>query len=178
MEIDESEKIDILLNLLNERYSASHKIRERSLRLTIWILGLAVAFIWILVSGTSLTLHQKWILTVIVAVLGGVSFWFVYALERGFDKNREVMIDLEEALGCYQEGLYIDSKALYPNEYKQLNNKSRFSHFKSIYILTIPIAILIILLIWFKPSKEAQGPTSEQTKHQSPVQTEKVERRQ
>jgi len=178
MQIDEKEKTHILINLLNERYNASHKIRERSLRLTIWVLGSAVALVWILISGTSLTLYQKLILTILVIVLGGITFWFIYALERGFDKNRKVMIDLEEALGCYKEGLYLDSRTLYPNGYKQIREKSLFSHFKSIYALLIPITVLIILLIWLKPLEEKQDPTSGQTKHQSQVKTEKAERRQ
>ena len=114
MQIDEKEKADILVSLLNERYNASHKIRERSFRITIWVLGLAVAFVWILINGTSLTLYQKLIMTILVIILGVTTFWFVYALERGFDKNRKVMIDLEEAIGCYKEGIYLDSRTLYP----------------------------------------------------------------
>lgn len=177
MQIDQKVKTTILLNFLSERYNVSHKIRERSLRLTIWILGLAVALVWILVSGTSLTPSQKWILTILVIILGAVTFWFLYSLERGFNKNRKVMIGLEEALGCYEEGVYLASKTLFPSEYKELKKKSRFSHFKSIYILIIPIAILIVVLIWLTPPKEVKAPISDQTEHQSQTNIEKSERR-
>ena len=173
MQIDSKEKIDILLHLLNERYNASHRIRGRSLRLTIWVLGLAVAFVWILVSGAYLTLSQKSILTLLVIVLGAVIFWFIYALERGFDNNRKVMIDLEEALGCYEKGFYLESRALFPSEYKKLNKKTKFSHFKSIYALILPIALLIIFLIWLAPSKEGRGSISEQPKPQSSIHIKK-----
>jgi len=44
MEINKEDKITILLNLLNERYQSAHRIRERSFRMTLWILGLASSF--------------------------------------------------------------------------------------------------------------------------------------
>lgn len=176
MEIKESEKIDILLHLLNERYNASHKIRERSLRVAIWALGFSVAFVWILLEA-GLSLPQKLILTLLVIILGGAIFWFLYSLEKGFEKNREVMIDIEEALGCYAQSLYLTTKPLYPGDYKKTETKSWYSHFRSVYLLLIPIALLIIFLIWFAPSAKHHDSTSEQAKQQSQTQTEKVERR-
>lgn len=153
MEINKEDKITILLNLLNERYQSAHRIRERSFRMTLWVLGLAVAFVWILVSGTSLYLSQKWILTILVFILGSTIFWFLHSLEKGAEKNHKVMIDLEEALGCYKEGCYLDSRGLFPEKYKKSARVSWRSHFRSIYILIIPIAILVTILIWLTPPK-------------------------
>lgn len=173
MEINQKDKITILLHLLNERYNASHKIRETSLRLTIWILGLAVAFVWILVSGTSLTPMQKVVLTIIVIILGGSIIWFLRSLESGSGKNRKAMIDLEEALGCYERGLYLESRVVFPNEYKTNKERAWSSHFRSIYILIIPIAILIIILIWLTPPKGVSGSQAEKINHQSQIQIKK-----
>jgi len=156
MEFDDKNKIDILLSLLNERYNVSHKIRERSLRFTLWILGFAIAFVWILINGTFFTISQKIILTFLVVVFGIISFWFVRSLEKGFNKNREVMIDIEKALGCYDEGFYVGSKALYPDTYREKKKKSRFSHFRSIYLLIIPVVLLIICLVWVAPVKHEE----------------------
>ena len=167
MQIAEKDKVNILINLLNERYNASHKIRERSLKFTIWILGFAIAFLWILLNETSFTFPQKWILTFLVIVIGGIAFWFLIALEKGLNNNRNVMIDLEDVLGCYKKGTYIASKTIYPNEYKEKEIRSWFAHFKSIYILLIPIAILLICLIWLKPTQQHQknmGPALEKQK--------------
>lgn len=177
MDINQKDKMAVLLELLNERYNASHKIRERSMRITIWILGLAVAFIWILVSGSPLTFAQKSILTVLVIILGAVTFWFIHSLEKGFHRNRTVMINLEEALGCYEEGLYLVSKTLFPSEYRQIKKKSWSSHFRSIYLLIIPVAILIIALIWLRPPLEAKDSKIDKTKQELKTQTEKTERR-
>ncbi len=166
MDIDEREKVTIVLGLLNERYNASHKMRERSLQFAIWILGIGIAFVWILLSEVSLTISLRTILTLLVIVIGGGVLWFLYALEKGFEKNREVMINIEETLGCYTEGKYIDSKPLFPKEYKETRKKSPFGHFRSIYILIISVTILIIFLIWFVPTyqhkKNLQAPVEGQ----------------
>ena len=169
MQIDEKDKANILLNLLKERYEASHKMRERSLKFTIWILGFAIAIVWILLNGVSLTLHQKWILTSLIIIIGGITFWFLYAVERGFNKNRKVMIDLEEVLGCYKEGVYIDSKALFPKEYKEIKKKSLIAHFTSMYVLIFPIALIIILLIWLGPTQQHQKEA------RTPLENQKIE---
>ena len=173
MEINQKDKITILLHLLNERYNASHKIRETSLRLTIWILGLAVAFVWILVNGTTLTAMQKLVLTIIVIILGGSIIWFLHSLETGSIKNRKVMIDLEEALGCYEKDLYIESRTLFPNDYKTNSKRAWSSHFKSIYILIIPITILIIILVWLTPLNGANCSQAGKINPQSQIQIKK-----
>ena len=153
MKINSDEKITILLSILNERYDVSHKIRERSFRLMIWILGLAIGLIWMLISGNPLSTWQKIVLTIFVIMLGSTTFFFLHSLRKGFDNNRRVLINIEEALGCYKDGIYLDSKALYPNEYRQINKRSWFSHFRTIYLLIIIIVIIIITLIWLTPPK-------------------------
>ena len=45
MKINEDSKIDILRDLLKERYEASHKMRDRSLKFAIWVLGFGIALI-------------------------------------------------------------------------------------------------------------------------------------
>jgi hypothetical protein len=49
-EIDEGQKIQVMLAELQERYNASHQIRERSVRFTLWISGMGIGLGWILVS--------------------------------------------------------------------------------------------------------------------------------
>ena len=177
MQIDEKDKVNILLNLLKERYNASHKMRESSLKFTIWILGFAIAIIWILLSGISLTACQKGILTAFVIIMGVITFWFLHTIERGFNNNRKVMIDLEEALKCYEKGAYIDSRSLFPKEYKEIKKKSSITHFMSIYILIFPIILIIILLLWFGPNQQCQKDTQTQLEIQKTEQIdEKIDR--
>jgi len=157
MEIREGDKVNILLNLLNERYNASHKMRERSLNFAIWILGFVIVSVaWLLLNGTCLTTPQRSVLTAIIIFIGIITFWFLRAIKKGFDKNMEVMINIEQALGCYEEGLYTDSKALFPTEYKDIKKQPLSSHFISIYVWIIVAALVAVFMIWFNPNQQGQ----------------------
>lgn len=150
MELDENQKLTVLLSLLNERYITSHKMRERSLKFTIWVLGFVVGLIWLLIIGDPLALSEKIILTLVVILGISISFWFLYSIMMGFDNNRGVLIKIEEVLGCYKEGYYNKEGTLFPKAYKQ-KKMGKWSHFKSIYFLMFPIALLLIVLIWIQP---------------------------
>lgn len=160
--ISDKDKKDILLSLLSERYNASHKMRERSLSFAIWILGFGVAMVWLLLAGISLTGPQKIILTVFVVVVLALTNYFLCAIEKGFIHNKKIMVNIEQALGCYEKGAYDNSKALFPREYagdyEHLSKLRRFlrildTHFVSIYIWTTVIALMIISLIWLSPNQ-------------------------
>ena len=147
MNINDDKKIDILLDLLNERYGASHRMRERSMNFAIWILGFGIAMIWMLLSQITLTIYQKILLTVLVIMIGYLTRKFLKSIEVGFDRNREVILRIEKILGCYEVNTYIESTALFPNEYRDLYNK-KTSHFKSLYIWVWAILIILLLIIW------------------------------
>ena len=147
MNISDEKKVDIVLSLLNERYNASHKMRERSLNFAVWILGFGIAFAWILLNSTSLTIFQKIILSIFIVIIGYLTRNFLFCIETGFNKNQEVMITLEKVLGCYEQNKYSEGISLYPEQY----NKSEYtktSHFKSIYKWVWVIILVLILLIW------------------------------
>lgn len=152
MNINEDNKIDILLGLLKERYEASHKMRDRSLKFAIWILGFGIALIWILLSGLSLGLVQKIILTVFVVIVGFLTGIFLKSIDKGFVNNRKVMIRIEEALGCYENGVYVENGPLFPNEYKDLSKK-KTAHFTSIYNWLVVMGLVIISVIWLGPCR-------------------------
>ena len=152
MNINENNKIDILLDLLKERYEASHKMRDRSLKFAIWILGFGIALIWILLSGLSLGLVQKIILTIFVVIVGFLTGIFLKSIDKGFVNNRKVMIRIEEALGCYENGVYVENGPLFPNEYKDLSKKNTV-HFTSIYNWLVVMGLVIISVIWLGPCR-------------------------
>ncbi|PJA62457.1 MAG: hypothetical protein CO162_00940 [bacterium (Candidatus Ratteibacteria) CG_4_9_14_3_um_filter_41_21] len=176
MQINDKDKITILLNLLGEHYNASHKMRERSLNFAIWILGFGVAIIWLLLSGASLTISQNIFLTLFVTIVSLLTIYFLHAIEKGFHTNRNIMIDIQRVLGCYEQGIYVDSKSLFPKEYEEkykekkgdkeknkmtVQNLKKFLrtldfHFVSIYIWIILITLMIILLIWINPNQQNQ----------------------
>ena len=152
MKINEDNKIDILRDLLKERYEASHKMRDRSLKFAIWVLGFGIALIWILLSGLSLGLVQKIILTIFVVIVGFLTGIFLKSIDKGFVNNRKVMIRIEEALGCYENGVYVENGPLFPNEYKDLSKKNT-AHFTSIYYWLVVMGLVLISVIWLGPCR-------------------------
>lgn len=147
MQISDEKKINVLLSLLRERYEASHKMRERSLSFAIWILGFGVVISWMLLSGVTLTFLQKIIFTLFIAVIGFLTKRFLKAIERGFDRNRKIMIKIEDVLGCYDTNAYIENMPLFPLEYKNLPKKET-SHFFSLYKWLLTMEVVLISLIW------------------------------
>lgn len=152
MQIDNGKKIDILLNLLKERYEASHKMRERSMGFATWVMGFGIALIWILLSGSPLGLWQKIVLTCFIFVGGILTRKFLKSIQVGFENNHKVMVKIEETLGCYEKGVYVGEESLFPENYKDLSNKET-SHFGSIYVWLVAMGLVLILMIWLLPCK-------------------------
>ena len=150
---DGKTKIEILLDLLNERYHASHQMRERSLKFAMWILGFIILSTpWLLLNRQMLNSNIKWVFSIIIIIAAIFSFWYLRAIHIGFNSNQKVLIDIEEILGCYEKGLYIDSKQLFPDEYKRIKRFSLKNHFFTIYSLIGVGVSIIIVLIWFNPN--------------------------
>jgi len=152
MQINNDKRIDILVNLLKERYEASHKMRERSMSFSTWVMGFCVALIWILLSGSPLGLWQKIVLTGFVLVGGVLTRKFLKSIQVGFENNHNLMVKIEETLGCYEKGVYVGEDSLFPENYKDLSNKET-SHFASIYVWLAVMGLALILMIWLSPCK-------------------------
>lgn len=150
MVIDDNKKADIVLGLLNERYSASHRMRERSLNFAIWILGFGIAMMWILLSEINLQTSQKVLLSIFIVIIGYLTVKFLSYIEAGFNANKKVMVTLEEVLECYKQSAYIENKTLYPETYRN-SGCNKTSHFKSLYEWIWTVTILLISLLWLEP---------------------------
>jgi ABC-type Fe3+ transport system permease subunit len=92
---------------LQERYNASHKIRERSTQFTLWISGMAIGLGWLLISRKTLVLPQKIALSLLIAALFAGTLYFIKGLRRGFQKNRGAMIKCEHALKMHDPDVYL-----------------------------------------------------------------------
>jgi uncharacterized membrane protein len=49
IEIDNNNKLQMLMLILQERYNAAYLIRERSMQFVLWISGLAIGLSWLLI---------------------------------------------------------------------------------------------------------------------------------
>lgn len=152
MKISEEKKIDVLLEQLRERYDALHKMRDRSMHFVLWILGLGLGMAWLLINETVLTCVQKCAITVLLLVLGIVTFLFVYAIGRGFKANREVMIRTETALELYEKDCYGISESILPPKFS-CQKIGWTGHFNTLYGLIFIVFLTLIILTWINPSK-------------------------
>ncbi len=158
MHLNEDQKLLVLLAELQERYNASHKIRERSTQFTLWISGMAIGLGWLLISQTTYSLSQRIALTLLIASLFIGTVYFIMGLRRGFKKNREAMIRCEGALGMHDTGVYLEGKPLLPMEYSQINHKWS-DHFCTLCVWLIIIAMSLFILTWAPSHSSMQTST-------------------
>ena len=167
MEIPEDEKIKVLMAQLEERYAASHKMRDRSMQFGLWILGLGLGMAWILISKVTLTNPQKIFLLLFLIVVGFLSITFVRAIERGFKNNHDVIVKLETLLKLHEEGFYDPDGSILPKEFtKKVGRWSR--HFQTLYSIMIAVFILLIILTGANPLGyfSASAPDTQKTQIQ------------
>jgi len=156
VQLKDDHKIQILLIELQERYVAAHKMRERSLRFTIWLSGMAVGLAWLLISQKTLVLSQRLALTLLIATLWTGAGFFILGLRKGFQSNRRAMIKSERALGMYESGIYLKEDSLLPAAYKRTNTKWN-DHFSTLCIWLCVIAFSLLALAWTCPEQTKIG---------------------
>ncbi|HEB13006.1 hypothetical protein LCGC14_1966700 [marine sediment metagenome] len=155
LDIDKKDKIDILLNQLNERYNALHKMRERSLSFVIWILGFGIAVIWVVLTKNGLAPLQRSLLMILIVIVGALTAYFIRAIERGFTTNKKIAGDIEQALGFHTKGFFVEKNTILPQEYEKGNQNPVWSgHFPSLYIWLAAISLMTFLIVGFSPPKQ------------------------
>lgn len=158
-------KLQILMMELQERYEASHRIRERSTQFVLWISGMAIGLAWLLLSEGTTSPSQRLALTILAIVLYMGALFIVRGLQRGAQKNREVMICVESTLGMYDKGSFLPDSSLLPPEYGQTTQK--WSHDScTLQIWLLLVAASLVFLIWVSPHQQAsttEAPHSQQT---------------
>ena len=150
MHLNEDQKLQVLLAELQERYNASHKIRERSIQFTLWISGMAIGLGWLLISQQALAFSQRVALTLLIAALFSGTLFFILGLGRGFRKNREAMIRSERGLGMHDSGVYLADTPLLPTEYSRTKHKWS-NHFCALCVWLVLVALSLLILTWAGP---------------------------
>lgn len=162
MRLNEDQKLQVLLAELQERYNASHKIRERSIQFTLWISGMAIGLGWLLISQEELALAQRVALTLLITALFAGTLYFMMGLRRGFRKNREAMIRSERALGMHDSGAYLADDPLLPTEYSHARRKWS-DHFCTLCVWLILVALSLFILTWTCPNPSKNLSTKAKT---------------
>lgn len=149
MEIDDQDKVKILLALLGRRYEGIERIRERVYNLSIWTLGIFLGAAGLIVQGdVQLDWPAKVFLATGAAFALMVILFYIKDLERGFRTQFQVAVQIEELLGLTQEGFFGPGEALYPSEWKKAGTKKGKGHFfRNTYLLLCLGALLLLVAI-------------------------------
>lgn len=152
MEISEDKKVEFLLEQLKERYEALHKMRDRSMQFSLWILGFGLGLAWLLINENEITFNQKIAISIVLIAVFILTMYFVKAIGYGFDRNRKIMIRLEKALKLFDIDFYEKDKAILPETFKS-EKKSMSGHFKTLCTIIVVVFILLMALTWANPCK-------------------------
>ncbi|MBW2557412.1 MAG: hypothetical protein JRD69_01005 [Deltaproteobacteria bacterium] len=148
--LNDDHKVQVLLVELQERYNASHKMRERSTKFTLWLSGMAIGLAWLLICREEFPLTQRIALTLLIAALFVGTFVFIMGLRKGFQKNREAIIRSERALGMYDPGVYLKETTLLPAEYNKTSTRWG-DHFCTLCVWLAVVTVSLLILTWTCP---------------------------
>jgi hypothetical protein len=160
-QLNDDQKVQVLLSQLQERYCASHNMRERSTQCVLWISGLAIGLAWLLISQSGITIMQRFALTLLIAALSIGSLIFMRGLQNGFKNNRNAMIACERSLNMHTPGAYMTDESLLSEAYAD-NNRRWSDHFNTLIILLSIVILSLGILTWTCPQTPAENQQSVQ----------------
>src|SRR3989338_4548637 len=159
MEIDDNQKVNVLLSALDERYKSIHIIRERVQSVGIWALGILLgAGGWLIQSDTTLTYPQK-----VLGIVGfttafiALRFFYLEDLQKGFKGQQRAAACIEKVLGLFTPNFFNDSSdPIYPESWqKSGTEEGDGKFFNSTYILLyVGVTFLLIAILMSDPSFE------------------------
>lgn len=151
---DESQKTEILLAALEERYESLRTIRERVQTVGLAMIGLLLAAAgWLVQSDESFEGEEK--AALIMGVLISVATLrvvYLADLQRGFQTQQRVSARIEKALGFYEAGAFDDAEdTLYPAAWSKAGQEGAEGRFfKTAYLMIyIGSAILVASIALF-----------------------------
>jgi hypothetical protein len=150
VQLKDEQKIQVMLIELQERYTAAHKMRERSTKFTIWLSGMAIGLAWLLIGHQTLAVYQRLALTLLIVALWTGAGIFILGLRKGFQSNHSALIRSERALGMYETGTYLQGDSLLPMAYAGTNSKWN-DHFSTLCVWLCFVAISLLILAWTCP---------------------------
>ena len=126
---------ETLHNELAERRRALSEIRSTVYKFVAAVSAAGITLFWLLLTECDLSLAQTISLSIFVIAMAGFVHLFLSSLQKGFQKNREIMIKLETRLGLHEGSLL-------PGEYKSAKKKSTdFIPMAKLFILFVSIAV-------------------------------------
>lgn len=152
--MNDQQKLDVLIQALQERNASVHTIRERIQTVSLWMLGLLLASSgYIFQSNICFGKVEKIALAVFVLIIWFVIRKYYFAdLEKGFNSQRKILAKIENALGFYKEAFFDETQeSIYPKEWKKSGQKGcEGKFFDNTYnLLAVGFGIFILTILFF-----------------------------
>lgn len=149
MEIADEYKGEILLAMLEHRYSAIERIRDRVYSFAIWTIGIFLGVAGLVLEGSLRpNLSTKGFLALAVLLALAAVVFYIRDLEKGFRNQFRVAIRIETLLGFYEKGAYDSEGELYPASWAKAGTVTGQGRlFPTTYLLLCLAAIVLIVTV-------------------------------
>ena len=129
-----------------------YRRREQMMKLTAWGATGLVTMLFVLLLNphpNSLIGIPRWLIGVAAIVWGGLFCSLIVQQQYRHQLAKQILVQLERALGFYEEGLFSEKHALYPEEWQiaWLTDKSVILYISCLAVLTA----LVIIALLFAP---------------------------
>lgn len=146
-----AETVQQILSVLYPLYKEEvYRRREQMMRLTVFgSLGLITLLVALLLSPqrSQLTAFDTLFIELASLIWCGLFCALILQQQYRHRQAKQVLVQLEQALGFYEEGLVVDHQALYPEEWKTawLTDRTSVLYFTTLCSLT---GLLLLALIF------------------------------
>jgi len=146
----ETESTHHTLTMLYPLYKEEvYRRRERMMTLTGWgAFGLLVMLFAILLnpSKAQMTTPETWLIGFAALIWSGLFCSFIAQQRYRHRLAKHVLVQVERALGLYEEGLFVEHRALYPTGWQTewLGDKSTILYFACLGVLTCLIILALL----------------------------------
>jgi hypothetical protein len=146
-----TESVQQVLTVLYPLYKEEvYKRREQMMRLTVFgALGLIAMLCALLLSPQKhhLASHEALLLGIAALIWCGLFCALILQQQYRHRLAKQVLIQLEQALGFYEEGLFVENQALYPEGWKTawLSDRGRTLYLSALCLLTAIFFLALLL---------------------------------
>jgi len=165
----DSDKRDVLLALLNEKYQSIHVMRRRVETYYLASVGFLVGLVsWVIQHEGRPQLHQSILLSVTIIVGIAAIVLQICDIRKGFQSTWAVVRGMEDLLGCWKPDHFgPGTGTLYPETWQATGTKKGKGRFFGHCFTILVIAALIALAsIWIRYMCAASaGSTSGKADH-------------
>lgn len=144
MNLDDKQKFEILKSAYTERKKEVEFWRERSWKVTSWLIGIFLAFS----AAVKAIPDDKFVYLLFqLMALSGIATIYLHKNYKVYSERWQRLADIEEALNFFEKGVYINDNSLNPPELRKpkVTYKGTAFFITSIWLMAISSLVLVVL---------------------------------